>query len=299
MPPATEISELAVTIKPSLSSSELDDVAALIAEAQWNQVAADWRVFLALGRLYAATTPSGRIVATTATLPYGGRFAWISMVLVAGSYRRRGLATLLMRRAIDELVAGGLVPLLDATPAGRAVYRALGFADCWSFGRLLRRDSPILPSPARAGGLARGVTVRAICDADWPQLRAFDATAFGAERNAVLAGLRGRLRCAELVAETTGRIVGFMLGRDGRLASHLGPLIAESDDIAEALLARAVCDTAGPLFIDVADKKSATKTFLQQQGFMVSRPFTRMAYGGAIRFDDPARTYAVVGPEFG
>jgi GNAT superfamily N-acetyltransferase len=302
MAPATEISELAISVKPSLSAAELDDVAELIAEAQWNQVAADWRVFLALGRVYAATTRSGRIVATTATLPYGGRFAWISMVLVAGSYRRRGLATILMRRAIDELVAGGLIPVLDATPAGAAVYRGLRFADCWSFERLLRSPSvpspsPTLPSPACGGG--SGVTVRAMRDEDWPRLSALDTAAFGAERNAVLARLRGRLPCAELVAETGGRLAGFMLGRNGRLASHLGPLIAENDAIAEALLARALRNIAGPIFIDVADAKSATKMFLEQQDFAVSRPFTRMAYGRAIRFDDPARTFAVVGPEFG
>ena len=54
-------------------------------EARWNQLAADWRIFLELGRVYAAHSADGRIVATTATLPYGGRFAWISMVLVAAN----------------------------------------------------------------------------------------------------------------------------------------------------------------------------------------------------------------------
>jgi len=31
----------------------------------------------------------------------------------------------------------------------------------------------------------------------------------------------------------------------------------------------------------------------------VARPFTRMLYGSSARFDDAARTFAVVGPEFG
>ena len=88
---AMEISELRVAVKSSLSSAELDDVGALVSEARWNQIAADWRLFVELGCVYAAHTAAGRIVATTATLPYGDRFAWISMVLVAGAYRRRGL----------------------------------------------------------------------------------------------------------------------------------------------------------------------------------------------------------------
>ena len=77
-------SELQFAVKPSLTPSELDDVGALVREARWNQLAADWRIFIELGRVYAALTGDGRIVATTATLPYGERFAWISMVLVKG-----------------------------------------------------------------------------------------------------------------------------------------------------------------------------------------------------------------------
>jgi GNAT superfamily N-acetyltransferase len=291
-----EISELQLEEKLSLSPSELDDVDALVREACWNQVAADWRVFLAHGRVYALVTPEGRIVATTATLPYGGRFAWISMVLVAGEYRRRGLATRLMRRAMDELAAAGLVPALDATPDGRAVYRRLGFTDSWGFARLIRREWPAAAAPFAA---PTGVTVRAMTDADWPALCAYDATAFGAERGAVLAGLRGRLPPAEFVAERAGRIAGFILGRDGMLAGHLCPLIADDDAIACALLAHALDALDGPLFIDFADDKTAVRSFLEARGFAAVRPFTRMLYGSGARFDDPARTFAVVGPEFG
>jgi GNAT superfamily N-acetyltransferase len=290
-----EISELQLVVKPSLSPSELDDVDALVREARWNQITADWHVFLAHGRVYALVTRDGRIVATTATLPYGGRFAWISMVLVAGEYRRRGLATRLMRRAMDELAAAGLVPALDATPDGRAVYRRLGFSDSWGFARLIRRErqgAPALAAPA-------GVTIRAVTDADWPALCAYDSTAFGAARGAVLAGLRGRLPSAELVAERAGRIAGFILGRDGMLAGHLCPLIADDDALACALIARALDAIDGPLFIDFADDKTAVRSFLETRGFAAVRPFTRMLYGARARFDDPARTFAVVGPEFG
>jgi GNAT superfamily N-acetyltransferase len=289
-------SEPRLTVKASLTPSELDDAGALVREARWNQLAADWRIFLALGRLYVAQLDEGRIVATTATLPYGGRFAWISMVLVTGAYRRRGLATKLMQQAMRDLAAAKLVPVLDATPDGREVYRRLGFQDSWNFQRLIRRERPRgradVATPA-------SVTVRPITDADWSALCAYDAAAFGAERSDVLAGLRGRLPPADLVAMRGNAIAGFLLGRDGGLASHIGPLIAEDDAAACALVARALEGIEGPLFIDPADSKSDLRGFLDAHGFTAVRPFTRMLYGSSARFDDPARTFAVVGPEFG
>jgi GNAT superfamily N-acetyltransferase len=287
-------SELTPALKPSLSPSELADAGALVAEAHWNQLAADWRIFAAQGHVYAVQTAQGRIIATAATLPHGGRFAWISMVLVAGEYRRRGLATQLMRRAVDDLTAAGLVPLLDATPDGREVYRRLGFADSWGLQRLVRRES-------RNAAFAppSGVTIRAVVDADWPALVAYDAAAFGAERGAMLAGLRGRLPAAELIATRDGLVVGFSLGRDGRLAAQIGPLTADDDDIARALAARALDGLDGPVFVDLADARSELRGYLDIRGFTVARPFTRMVYGASTRFDDAARTYAVAGPEFG
>jgi GNAT superfamily N-acetyltransferase len=318
------LSDLVLATKTSLTPSEFADADALVREARWNQLTADWRVFIEYGRVYVAQTTEGRIVATTATLPYGARFAWISMVLVTGDYRRRGLATQLLRLAMADLAAARLVPVLDATPDGHAVYRRLGFEDCWGFHRLVGRERKPAPLAALAseasgqrgasivrapdtrpepGSSARaapaGVTVRAITDADWPALAAYDAAAFGAERGAVLAGLRGRLPAAELIASRNGRIAGFLLGRDGGLASQIGPLIADDDTVACALAARALDRLDGPVFVDLADAKSELRSFLDGCGFAVARPFTRMAYRSSARFDDAARTFAVAGPEFG
>src|SRR5919197_3105527 len=94
-----------------LTAAEIGDAEALVAEAGWNQTAADWRIFFELGTVHAVRADK-RVVATAATLPYQG-FGWISMVLVAAAFRRRGLASLLMRRCIDALVASGRVPVLD------------------------------------------------------------------------------------------------------------------------------------------------------------------------------------------
>ena len=135
---------------------------------------------------------------------------------------------------------------------------------------------------------------------DWhPALCRYDAGVFGADRTAVLSGLRGRLRAAELVAERNGRIAGFLLGRDGRVAAQAGPLVADNNAIARALLARAVDALDGALFVDLADAKAEVRAALEGRGFRAVRPLTRMLYRSSTRFDDEARTHAVIGPEFG
>ena len=281
-------------ISASLAAAELPDADALVREAGWNQVAADWEIFRALGTVYGARVGQ-RVVATAAALPYG-EFAWVSMVLVAGEQRRNGLGTRLLKRAIADLREQGRVPVLDATPAGRPLYRGLGFQETWGFHRLER---PVA-MPMRESAAAAGDTVvRPIGDADWPALCAYDAAAFGADRSALLSRLRGRLPAAELIAERHGRVAGFLLGRNGRTSSQIGPLVAEDEGAAQALLARALPAIGGPLYIDFADSKTGLRTWLLQSGFAVQRPFTRMLLGRAAGFDDPSRTFAVAGPELG
>jgi GNAT superfamily N-acetyltransferase len=278
-----------------LRDDELDGAQALVGEAGWNQVAADWRIFLELGTAYAVRCDRGRLLATAATLPYGDRFAWISMVLVAGDHRRRGLATRLLRRCIDDLLADNLVPVLDATPGGRPIYRALGFEDVWGFHRWARRRPQHLDAPASAAAFA----IEPVSDAAWPALLRYDASIAGADRSALLSRLRGRLPAAALFATRGGEIAGFLLGRDGRSASHLGPLIADDGAVARTLLSRALATMAGPVCIDLADANPDIAAWLTARDFAPERPFTRMLHRRRENFADTARTFAVVGPEFG
>ena len=84
------------------------------------------------------------------------------MVLVTAAQRRQGLARWLLRDCIERLTRRQLVPVLDATPAGRSVYSGLGFRDAWSMRRLVGRAAPA-PQLEPA---AEGVTVRRLDPAD-------------------------------------------------------------------------------------------------------------------------------------
>jgi GNAT superfamily N-acetyltransferase len=278
-----------------LSEADLPAALLLSQEAGWNQVAADWLIFLELGEAYGLIAREGRLIATAATLPHGAGLAWISMVLVTAAYRRRGLANWLLRRCLDALLRRRLVPVLDATPAGRAVYLALGFRDCWSTHRLVARTAICAGEAAES----ENTVLRVIGAGDWAALLAYDRAAFGAERGAVLRRLAGRLPEAALVAERQGRIAGFLLGRNGRVMSQLGPLVAEDNAVARLLLARAFTLVQPPFAIDIADRHAGIVDWLGTLGFSAERPLIRMTYQSDKAFDDPARLFAIAGPELG
>jgi hypothetical protein len=141
--------------------------------------------------------------------------------------------------------------------------------------------------------------VRRLAATDWPRVIAYDADIFGADRGALLRRLAERLPQAALIAERHGHLAGFLLGRDGRVMNQLGPLAAESDRVALALLAHAFASVAFPVAVDVPDRHATLSEWLQTLGFAAERPLTRMVHGTSTAFDDPARLFAIAGPELG
>jgi GNAT superfamily N-acetyltransferase len=267
-----------------LTAGDLDDLGALVAEAGWNQTAQDWERMLALGTGRGVTDGTGRVIASAVTMPYAG-VGWIGMVLVAGAWRRRGIATGLLDWAVSTLRDAGLTPGLDATPAGQEVYRRLGFRGTLALTRWRRQGfdaSPSEPGPEPA----------TVADLAW--IAALDARAFGAGRRELLA----RWLADNAPGWTAGRS-GFLLRRAGRTACHLGPLCAEDAATAERLLAGALRAEPGPLLIDVPDAHPDIEEVLARAGFAPERPFLRMFLGAPVPRCASDALYAIAGPELG
>jgi GNAT superfamily N-acetyltransferase len=275
----------------ALGERDLAGCLALSKSANWNQNAADWRLMLASGRGWGVTLSDGTLAASTIVLPYGGKFAWVSMVLVLPEHRRKGLATRLLRKALAENSTSGLASILDATPAGHEVYLQEGFRDTWGFKRYALR--------APAAGVHTSGEVRALSKADWPGILALDARAFGASRETVLRNLAARLPGAALVVERDREIAGFVSCRDGREARQLGPLVATGEQAATELLAAAITRMPFPLYVDIADHAPALQSWVLARGFEFQRPFTRMVLGAPRAPGEEGLIYCPAGPELG
>jgi GNAT superfamily N-acetyltransferase len=275
-------------VRRPLTAADIEGGFALSADAGWNQVPADWHLMLDHGEGIAVTTANGQLAATALTHGFGP-IGWISMVLVARAYRRRGIATDLIARCVDILQKKGIAPGLDATEAGRLVYEPLGFRPIYA---LTRREV----SRAQPGGATVG-SVRPATSDDLARIIAYDARVFGLDRAHILRHLQTRAPALAHVAESQGALRGFVLGRDGRRATQIGPLMADDAETAIGLARAALGDVEGPTYIDSLDGQRAFNEYLTSCGFSVQRGFTRMVVGRDQPFDDPRRTFAIAGPE--
>ena len=290
-----------------LGTAYLDGLLALSRSANWNQDADDWRHMLSAGRGWGLSAPDGTLLASTVALPYracdgGEPFAWVSMVLVLPGQRRRGFASRLLREALAWLDAQGLTPVLDATPDGHPVYLREGFVDTWAFARHARAGGA--PADAPRAAPPPGVRIEPLRDAHWPALLALDAPAFGGDRTALLHALAARLPAAAHVALAGGTVVGYVLGRPGRVATQVGPLVAAEAASGVALLDAALATVPGPAFVDVPDAQPRIRDALAARGFAFQRPFTRLVHPGRHAAPPPApgdasQVRLVAGPELG
>ena len=272
--------------------ADIADGLRLCRASGWNQTARDWEQFLRLTPGGASVAErDGRVIATVATMRYDTRFAWIGMVLVDPAERGRGVGT----RMLDEglaLVADVSLAGLDATPAGYPLYVKRGFREEYRIVRLQGTPPERLPSPAAA--------VRPMLATDLPSVCAYDEWVFGAERAAMLHWMLDGAPELAWVIEPEGRLAGYTFGRLGHLFQHVGPIVADDERAAAALVTACLGGHASmPSVIDAPRRSGGWLQVLAGLGFTEQRPLTRMSRGEGRLPGHPERTFAILGPEFG
>jgi GNAT superfamily N-acetyltransferase len=271
---------------------------ALCRASGWNQVRQDWECFLQMSpHGCRVAVKDNRVVGTVVALNYQDRlgqprFSWIGMVLVDPTERRQGIGSQLMHEALKLLKDQESIRL-DATPAGREVYRKLDFTDEHI---LLRMEAPSVSNPPGS----EGHSTCPMTETDLPQALELDYQVFGADRGVLLKWLFEGAPQYARIAVRNGEISGCIFGRDGFRHAHLGPVIAEDCQTARLLLQACLRDHPGRSFIlDASPHDAEWIHWLESTGFKVQRPFYRM-FRGENRFPGiPAKRYAILGPEFG
>ena len=174
---------------------------------------------------------------------------------------------------------------LDATPLGQSLYRKFGFVESYSLMRLVGRAFSLQPAISR-------LAARPVDTTDLPAIFAMDREVFGADRSRLLASLLARAPESAWTIDDRG----YCFGRPGHLYYQLGPVVATDPEAARALVTHALA--ARPCTIDVPLRDPAWVDWLKSIGFVAERPFVRMFLRGHVHPGDPARQYAIAGPEF-
>jgi GNAT superfamily N-acetyltransferase len=276
-----------------LAPDDAEDLWPLSVEAGWNQVPADWRLMLRLGRGFGIRDAGGRWIASALMLPLGNRIAWLSMVLVTKPSRGQGLGTRLLSQCLAEAARRNLAPGLDATEFGRPIYLPLGFRDVYPLSRWhIPQAVSVSVDPVS------GITVRPAKPDDRDRIAAFDRERSGFDRAAILGHLLTRAPLHARVAEApSGALTGYCLVRDGHFATHVGPAVAEDEATGLALLANAIRCIAGPVICDVPDAHRDVRAWLAAHGGSAPRSFMRMLQGLSSGAETAERMFAISGPE--
>jgi GNAT superfamily N-acetyltransferase len=294
--PRAASAEVVVEKLAELTPDALAMLGELVVHSGWNQTAQDWGVFCSCGTIYVVRDEQGRIAASGAVLPMGesrpgalasltGRgVAWISMILVRPDRRGRGLARRVFEQCIRDIHDHGRIAMLDATPQGEALYLQFGFEPLW---RLTRWRREARPASGPALPLAKP---------DLDTLAELDQEALGFARKRVLGELLGRPD-----SRYVRHALGFAIVRAGRLADHIGPLVATDEPTAVAVMQEAAAALSGPVLIDVPDDRPLLRQALVDAGFAPQRGFARMALATAEQRIPRGQTHfihAIAGPEF-
>ncbi|HKG12644.1 MAG TPA: GNAT family N-acetyltransferase [Pyrinomonadaceae bacterium] len=283
-----------------LGEADLPAAMSLKESAGWNQTEADWLRLLRLEpRGCFAATAGKRLVGTVTTTTYGVELAWVGMVLVDPSFRRRGIASRLMGAALSYLDGEGVETVkLDATPDGRHVYERLGFESELMIERWHRRgaDAAADVQPERAGG-AGASTIEA---ARLAEILELDRAAFGAARARLV-----ELLVAESVATcvrraSDGGAGGYALARAGAVADYVGPVVASDLETAALLLDEVLARLASrPVYVDVNRQFESAARALDRRGFSKQRDLIRMRRGAMTASGTSDKVFAIAGPEVG
>ncbi len=134
---------------------------------------------------------------------------------------------------------------------------------------------------------------------DLAAVLAYDRGLSRMDRAALLTHLAARQPAMAFVAQSGGRLAGFVLGREGRTAYSIGPVVADDEATGLALIAKAASSAPGPFIIDVPDAHPDIRRWLERQGAVSPRGYVRMTLGSAPGLDDPSHVFALAGPELG
>ena len=256
----------------------------------WNPGNTDIHAFFAtdpggflIGRL------DGEPVTCISVVKYGQRLGFLGFYIARPAARGKGYGLKIWDAGMARM-AGRNVGL-DGVPAQQANYRKSGFRLAWNNIRY--------EGPPPVGEPPAGVSLVDARSVPFDRLAAFDRRFFSEARDSFLAAWITLPERAALVALRDGKLAGFAVMRACRTTSRVGPLFADSSEVAAALVSTLAAKMgAKAIAIDVPDINKPGVALVEAAGMKPSFETARM-YTGANPSVDHAGLFGVTSFELG
>ena len=279
----------------------------------WNPGPADGGCFLAqdpdgffLGRI------GGRPVSVVSVVNYGETFSFLGFYLVHPDFRGLGHGYATWRAGLEH--AGNRVIGLDGVLAQQDNYRRSGF-------RLAHRNiryvgavtvGTVAVGTSASGGpgsrSGAGPIVVPVAEVGRPAVEAYDGGRFPAERPVFLDHWLTAPGHIGYAAVSDGGLVGYGVIRPAPAFAKIGPLFADTPEVAEALfraLISGLAAASGPeaslspeVALDVPETNPAAVALAERYGMKPSFETARM-YTGPVRDMEMASVFGITSFELG
>src|SRR6267154_1204045 len=259
------------------SADDAQRMARWAADEGWNPGNTDIYAFFAadpgafrIGRL------DGEPVVCISVVKYGQTFGFLGFYIARPQVRGKGLGIQVWRAGMARLTDRNVG--LDGVVAQQANYRKSGFRSAWN--NIRHEGTPAsAPSPA-------GVSLLDARSVAFDKLAAYDRRFFPEARDSFLAAWITLPERAAMVAVRDGKLAGFAVMRACQAASRVGPLFADSPEIAAALVSALAAKTgATAVAIDMPDINKKTSNLADQLGLKPAFETARMYTGPDPKVD--------------
>lgn len=283
------MNKLNYTIR-TMTRQDVDLAVAWAAAEGWNPGLEDADAF------YAAD-PNGFLlgalgeepVATLSVVKYGAAFGFLGFYIVRPEYRGQGYGLQIWTAGLAYLK--GRTIGLDGVVAQQENYRKTGFVLAYSNVRY---------EGVGGGAAPTDPAIVPLATLSFETVRAYDQPFFPEDRQTFLKSWISQPRSTALGILQHGKLAGYGVLRPCRVGHKIGPLFADSPELAERLMTALQAQTpaGSPLFLDVPEVHVAAVALARRHGMKVVFGTARM-YAGTAPALPLARLFGVTTFELG
>lgn len=228
-------------------------------------------------------------IAVISAVRYGESFGFIGFYIVKPEYRGQGYGIQIWNAGLEALAGRDIG--LDGVVAQQENYKKSGFKLAWRNIRYEGRGGMDAPPAAETVDLTT---------LPFESVAAYEQPFFPEDRSRFLKAWIHQPRARALGVMRDGRLSGYGVLRPCRTGYKIGPLFADSPELAEILFLSLTSKltVSGPVFLDVPESNSAAVALAEKYNMVRSFETARM-YTGAFPNLPLDRLFGVTSFEIG